>query len=72
MILEKCQEFVRTVLYSGKQRESYIETRIRLYQEMKMKSSMSLPPDPDSVVQVIKRVHYQATFGEDVLKSMSK
>ena len=62
MILENAKEFVRTVLYSGKQRESYIETRIRLYQEMKMKSSMSLPPDPDSVVQVIKRAHYQAYF----------
>lgn len=62
MILENAKEFVRTVLYTGKPKETYIETRIRLYQEMKMKSSMSLPPDPDSVIQVIKRAHYQVYF----------
>eukprot|EP00794_Sanderia_malayensis_P005892 gene5892-biopygen4894 len=29
---------------------------------MKVKSSMSLPPDPDSLSQVIKRAHHQAYF----------
>ena len=45
------------VIYTGKDDEDYVETRIRLY---KSKSSMPLPPDPDSVVQVITRAHYQA------------
>ena len=37
----------------------YIETRIRIYKGLKTKSSLSLPPDPDSVVQMIKRAHLQ-------------
>jgi len=53
------QEFVRSVIYSGKQREEYVDTRIRLYQSLKKKSSMSVPPDPDSLIQVIKRAHLQ-------------
>lgn len=36
-----------------------METRIRLYQNLKTKTSMSIPPDPDSAVQVIKRSHHQ-------------
>ena len=62
LVLERAKQFVRTVLYTGKEKETYIETRIRLYQEMKVKSSMSLPPDPDSIIQVIKRAHYQIYF----------
>lgn len=61
-IVQSAKEFLRTMLYTGKQKETYIQTRIRLYKEMKVKSSMCLPPDPDSVVQVIKRVHYQVYF----------
>ena len=54
------KEFIRTVLYTGKVDEDYIGTRVRIYENLKKKSSMSLPPDPRSVVQVIKRVHHQA------------
>ena len=54
------KEFIRTVLYSGKIDEDYIDTRIRLYENLKVKSSMPLPPDPLSVIQVIKRAHLQA------------
>ena len=45
--------------YTGKDDEDYVTTRIRLYQNLKVKSSMTIPPDPDSVVQVIKRSHHQ-------------
>eukprot|EP00795_Rhopilema_esculentum_P012489 gene12489-3172_t len=58
--LNNVREFVRSVIYSGKDDEDYVETRIPLYKSLKNKSSMSLPPDPDSVVQVIKRAHCQA------------
>ena len=57
--IENIEEFIKTVLYSGMGNETYIETRIRLYKSLKQKSSLSIPPDPDSVVQAIKRVHYQ-------------
>ena len=33
------QEFVRRVIYSGKKGETYVETRIRIYEKMKNKSS---------------------------------
>ena len=54
------KEFIRTALYSGTASEDYIDTRIRIYENLKVKSSMPLPPDPLSVVQVIKRAHHQA------------
>ena len=53
------KEFIRTVLYSGKPDEDYIGTRVRIYENLKVKSSMPLPPDPLSVVQVIKRAHHE-------------
>ncbi len=58
--INNVREIVRSVIYSGKDNEDYVETRIRLYKSLKSKSSMSWPPDPDSVVQVIKRAHCQA------------
>ena len=43
--IEDCKEFIRTVLYAGKNKETYLETRVRLYKTRKIKSSTSLPPD---------------------------
>ena len=40
--------------------EDYMDTRIQLYNSLKNKSSMLLPHAPDSVLQVIKKVHCQA------------
>lgn len=59
--IENIKEFIKTVLYSGMGNGTYIEMRIRLHKSLKQKSSLSIPPDPDSVVQAIKRVHYQTT-----------
>ena len=53
-------EFIRTVIYNGAARENYIETRIRMYQSLERKTSMGILPDPDSIIQVIKRAHLQA------------
>ena len=41
-------KFVQTVIYSGFHNESYVETRVRLYKRQKNKSSLHIPPDPDS------------------------
>ena len=57
---DNIKEFIRTVLYAGKNNEDYIDTRIRLHTNLKTKSSMPLPPDPLSVIQVIKIAHLQA------------
>ncbi len=66
--MQKIKEFTRKIIYSGKANETYIETRVRLYKSMKVKSSMSLPPDPDSLFQVIKRAHHQAYFWQRCLE----
>ena len=58
--IECVNKFIQIVIYSGNEDEEYVATRIRLYQNLKVKSSMSIPPDPDSVVQVIKRAHRQS------------
>ena len=44
-------------MYNGKEQEGYIETRVRLYKNQSTKTSISLPPDPDSCKQTIKRAH---------------
>ena len=58
--IDHVKEFIRSTIYSGIVGEDYVQTRIRLNKGLKNKSSMTLPPDPDSVNQVIKRAHYQA------------
>ena len=55
--IEDVQKFVQTVMYSGKGKESFVETRVRLYHKMKVKSSLSLFPDPHSLKQAILRAH---------------
>ena len=53
------KRFVQTVMYPGKQSESYIETRVRLYEQQQKKNSINLPPDPDSLLQDLKRKQLQ-------------
>ena len=57
--IDNCLEFIRTILYNGKEKESYLETRIRLYdrQDKKSKTTMNIPPDIDSCIQHIRRCH---------------
>ena len=54
--------FVQTVMYSGRKDESYFDTRVRLYKAIKTKSSQSLPPDPESMQQAFRRVHYEVYY----------
>ena len=57
--LQNIKMFIRSVIYFGKDGEDYVDTRIRLHKTLKNKSSTPLLPDPDSVIQVIKRAHCQ-------------
>ena len=59
---EDSMKFVQTVMYSGKETESLVETRIRLYKSLKTKASLAIPPDPDSLRQAMLRVHFQAYY----------
>ena len=66
---------VQTVMYSGRKDELYVDTRVRLYKDMKIKSSQSLLPDPDWMQQAIRRVHFQVNywlrFGEKSVQTIS-
>ena len=53
------EEFVRKVIYNGKAKEGYTQTRVRLYKTSISKSTLMLPPDQNSLLQAIKRVHHQ-------------
>ena len=55
-------KFVQTVLYSGHAGESLVETRVRLYENQKVKTSLTLPPDPDSMKQLLLRVNHQMYY----------
>ena len=52
-------KFIQTICYSGKPSESLVDTRVRLYYHQKIKGSVSLPADPDSMKQAILRIHHQ-------------
>ena len=44
-------------MYNGKLNKSYLSTKVRLYKNRKPKSSVSLLPDPNSIIKELKHVH---------------
>ena len=57
--LEKSvMEFIQLLCYSGKKYQSFVDTRVRLYKSMKVKSSSTLLPGPKSLNQHIRRVNF--------------
>ena len=65
--VEGIKEFIRTVLYRGKENETYICTHV--FSCTQNRKEMPLPPDPVSVIQVIKRAHHERNFVVDSLWS---
>ena len=62
----KC--FFRTCMYSGSEQESFVETRIRMYNNQKVKSSSSILPDESSTNEHLKRSDLQAWVWYQCLK----
>ena len=60
--IDDLKAFMQTVIYSGKMSESYVETRIRLYDQQACKNSTNIPPDPDSLLQDLKRKQLQVNI----------
>ena len=58
MAVKDVEKFIQTVYYSGKKEGSLTEIRVRLYRQIKTKTSQSLPPDEKSMLQAIKCVLY--------------
>ena len=51
--------FIQTITYNGKKNKNNLLTTVCLYENLKTKSSMPLPPDPDPLVEELKRIHLQ-------------
>ena len=60
--IENCMTFIQTVLYDRNINEAYVETRTNIYDNQRTKSSMTLPPDPDSATQIILQAHYECYY----------
>ena len=43
--MKSSQEFIRSAVYAGKSPENYVDTRVRIYKNLKIKTSMAIPPD---------------------------
>ena len=59
-VIEMVKQFIQTIIYNGSLNESFVESRVRLYKNLKKKTSAAIPVDPDSTLQEIKRVHLQS------------
>ena len=57
--MKLAKEFIRSVVYAGESLENYVDTKVRIYKNVKRKTSMAILPDPDSVEFAIKRAHLQ-------------
>ena len=55
-------------MYPGKEDEDYVETRIRMYDQQNVKSSLSLLLDKHSSVEHLKRSNLQAYIWKQCLK----
>ena len=56
------EKFIQTVCHSGKEEDSLTETRVRLYKQMNIITSQSLPPDKKSMLQAVKSIHYEVYY----------
>ena len=58
----KVSKFFQTMCYSRMKDESVTEKRVRIYKQLKTKTSQSIPPDENSMWEAIKWIHYQLYY----------
>ena len=58
----KVSKFIQILCYSGMEDVWVIETRVRIYKQLKTKTSQLIPLDKNSILQVIKRNQYQVYY----------
>ena len=57
--MKPTKDFIRSVVYACESSENYLDTRVRIYKNLKRKISMNIPTDLDSEELAIKRAHLQ-------------
>ena len=55
--MKSAKEFLRSVVYTSKPSKNYLDARLRIYKNLKRKTSKAISPDPDLVDFAIKRAH---------------
>ena len=60
-VVQRIKGFICIMLCDGNGNESCINTRIRICNELRQKSSLCLRPNLDSVGQAFQRVHLQSS-----------
>ena len=56
---KKIMTFMHTVMYPWKVNEDFVEKRIRMYDQQKSKSSLTLLPEKHCVMQHIRQANLQ-------------
>ena len=66
IMVKYVKKFIQTVCYPGREEESFTKTKVRLYKQIKTKTSQSLPPEEKSMLRTIKCVYYQVFYSSRV------
>ena len=66
--LESMLIFMQKVMYPGKEGEDYVGTRIRMYEQQRVKSSLGLLPDKSSSLEHLKRSNLQSYIWKQCLQ----
>ena len=61
--LDNCQRFIQTVMYNGKENESYVQTRVKMYQKQNVKTSLTLPLIKIRVFKQLKELIIKLIYG---------
>ena len=56
-------------IYNARKNEEYVDTRIRNYNSLKIKTTQSILPDPKNIKQHIKRANMQCFYWKNSLHS---
>ena len=62
--MKPAKKFVQTIMYPGKDNESIAETRSRMYEKQKQKSSSNLIPDQSSLYEHLNRAKLQMIWNQ--------
>ena len=66
--MDSSMKFMQTVMYPGKDDEIFVQTRVRMHNNQKLKSSLSLIPDASSAREHIKRAELQCYIWRQCLQ----
>ena len=65
---ENSKKFIQIFVYGGKETEELVDTRIRNYDALNIKTTQSILPDPTSLTQHIRRANLQCYYWKCCVK----